>query len=306
MRVWWLLACLAGCDQLLGLVSTGSSTADAPARDAPARDALVPDGFRLVVPPDGGTTCPAPIDLSSWTFAPTPVPAPAASYALAVYSVMTETNMMVVGADANDVWHVYEWDLASTLTPIPALDQPVGTRYTSIGVNPTGDVAWLGLDGGSAGLYLAAAASGWTPQPVSLGALGAGAQVGSIGFYDGTARMVVAINPGGSDPHLAELSSPDGLSWTPVAGSFGAAFDGLFEGTNTPALTPDGCVVVFSGVTATFDFEVYVASRGSDGTFGAPIAFVAANSASPALSADRTTAWYVSTTSGDQLMQGHP
>lgn len=309
MRVCWLLAWLSGCGQLLDLIPVGSAGGDASDRDAVKHDALVPDGFRLVIPPDGGTTCPPSIDLSTWTFGPQTLPGQSVSpYQVAPYTATDGMHMFVSSADVDNAWHVYDWDLAANmLTELPALELASGSRYSSIGLTPTGDIAWLSVQGDGDGIYMATAVGGWSPQAISLGLLlGTDPQVGSIGFYDGTARMVVAINPGGSDPHLAELSSSDGVTWTRVASSFGTSFDGQWAGVNAPALTPDGCTLVFNGVSASLQAGVYVASRGSDGTFGPPVAFISSSSASPAISADRTLAWYVQILNGYQLFEGHP
>jgi hypothetical protein len=293
---------LAGCNAVFGLHRT--EPYDAPV-SPPSPDAPV-----LVIPPDGATDCgSATIDFASWTFDPVAVP-PETIFAMSTYDDGGAERALFTGTDGGGgqpTYHVYDWDFAGTPTTIPNLDAPPGAPLTALGLSPDGDTVWLVQTMVADGVYYATRASSWTEQRADLGLSQPDPEPGAVGFYDGTIRMVAAVNPNAGSPRLVELSSTDGLHWTQVPASLGSAFEG-FAGVHTPSLSPDACVLLFAAATAQFQFNIYAAFRDATGVFGAPVQIAAQLSslASPVLSTDRTSIWFTSFASSEQLFRGHP
>jgi hypothetical protein len=294
------LLSLAACDAVFGLHQTETKLVDAP----PPLDAFV-----VLTPPDGASACSGtPIDFTTWTFDAVATPSSLGVLGMTLYSVpggqrVLFTAQAPVGSGA--FFSVYDWDFVGTPAEITNLRAPPSTTLSALGGSPDGNALWL-VEGGTE--RYATRSSGWTQQLASLGLSDPAPDPGAIGFHDGTARMVVASNAGAT-PQLVEVSSPDGLSWTPIAGGIPASGSGFFAFHN-PALTPDACTLVFGGTTTGEVFNLYVAYRDSSDAFGAPVQIVtgAISSAyAPVLSADLANLWFISfSTSPSTLYHGHP
>lgn len=163
---------------------------------------------------------------------------------------------------------------------------------TSVG----GDNLWLGRRSAnlapSAGLYFATrTGENWTTTRADLGLIVLQLELGSVGFYGGSARMVVALSPAPGDRlRLVELSTLDGITWSRLDTL--ALSDGATVVELDPALSADGCFVMFRRGA-----KLFAAARGVDGNFNLPSAVVAGGGGNldqtPAVSPDATRVWLI-------------
>lgn len=299
-----IVVVLCGCNRLFDLSSVSPQQQQSDAAPALAADAFASDALVLLMPPDGGMTCGPQLDFTHWTY--DTVASPSLSIqALALYPMGPGDAAMFAGQDTliDDAFHVFDWDLSGTPVPITPLDPMMG-EYTSLGLSPDANILWLSEATVDEGTYLATRASSWARQRIDFGLSDPDPQVGAVGYYNGTARMVVAVNPGQTGVHLIELSSRDGVTWSVVPGTFDTTFE-PFIGVNTPSLTADGCTLVFSGVTPEYQFYLWVAYRNDDETFAPPVQIEVPGQVvgALALSTDQTSLWFIA---DGNLMRGHP
>jgi hypothetical protein len=248
------------------------------------------DDLRLLKPPlDTPASCPPPPDFSTWTIAPR------------VYPGINNTVIHPTFLSDQDVVFSYqevmfEGDLDASPTKLAGLDDMTGARLAGAAAAPGGDVFWYtryaNLGGGS--YYAVRDGEQWSPHVADFSVTAYSVEPGSAGFYGSEVRMVVAVQRKSEDPfELAELSSPDGTSWTELGPlNFGtAALDSPFL---DPMLSVDGCVLLFGRGTV----GIEVALRGADGTFGQPMPFPGAaadtDAAQPAIAPDETLVWWES------------
>jgi len=246
----------AACNQIFGLDD------EAALRDA----APPPDAFRLVTPPPGPTTCP-PLDLTTFTFAPTGLLAPANEWAS--FSPFRDAGTLRGFASTSSVPQVFELDLAGGATELPMLAAPNGATITNIHPTPDGSVLWFRQGVIGEGPFYATRADGFQKVPADFGILDATAVApGGFAFHDGHARMVVYVSDAMQKDLFFELESDDGLTWRrldtikfPAPASEVGRFD--------PSLDFDGCVLLFTSRT-TLEHRLFAVARDVNGEFTAP------------------------------------
>jgi hypothetical protein len=242
-----LAICATGCNGLLGLD---------PTREIDA----APDAPRVLTPTSVTPPCPSPAAFETWQTQSAGV-APRLG-GIAFYGAPTGDRAIVSRAD-NDRWHMYDTDLMADYVRIASLTpENPAVALGSVGLSPDGEVLWFAETGD---VVLATRASGWTRQTADLGFTGSPIQPGNVGYYANTARMVIAVQTGGTLPRLVELSSTDGLHWEALTTI-------LFQppGFNlaSPALSADGCVLFFVATDAMSGRNSpRVSYRDTDGTF---------------------------------------
>src|SRR5262249_30165374 len=135
-------------------------------------------------------------------------------------------------------WLIDEWDLDPAHAPMPAIVPPPFAALGEIGLDPTGNVVWY-LQG--TGVVWATRANDWADTGhADLGFPQSIVKPGSVGFYDGTARMAVVVETSTSAPRLVELSSPDGLRWDPLP-----TIQFTLPGSPAaPSLSTDACLLL--------------------------------------------------------------
>jgi hypothetical protein len=237
MRSWWLV--LAGCNGILGLDPTHEI-------DAP------PDAPRLLTPTSTTPPCPAPIAFDTWH--EDPAGGVAQLNGIALYRAAAGDRAMVTRLDA-DGWRIYDTDLAADYVPIESLHPAGDPAPNTVGVSPGGDVVWF--QEGTSILY-GARDSGWTRQLAQLGYEGS---PGSVGYYAGTARMVIGVEGPGVSAFV-EVSSTDGVHWAPLDTLHAA----LPSSLQAPTLSRDGCVLLFIGRPGATN-QPFVAFREANGAF---------------------------------------
>jgi hypothetical protein len=271
-----LAVALCGCNAVFGVRDT--VLADA----APAPDA----DLRLLDPSASATSCGAPLDFSSATFTlksaqPTPE-------GLGTRAVAASYHLVYNGIDATAFAALYEWDQVGppiARIPLGQTANPVG-----LGLSPGGEVVWYADAGG----VFYARTSDWTPQVATLPAIGTYVVPGQVGYYGGTARMVVATDVG-----LRELSSPDGLQWTVLDT---IKFANSYAGA--PALSADGCILTFAQGIGTS--QIFIVYRDATGSFTAapallPVPAGTTNAYQPTLTSDLSALWFVAADSTGML-----
>jgi len=290
-RAFAAVVLLSGCNQVFGLTATelidAADTIDAP---------------RLFVPPDGGTSCPPAPDFEAWIYAPKTL---VGSSSEVVHPSFLADDRVVFTSERKELYEsmvdggarlVDELELAlidiSWPSAAPGADLIWFIRVSEMAGVPQPDVGFY---------YAHRNSTGWTAHRADLGISGYQVQVGAVGFYAGTARMVVGVTPTMNDRmRLVELSSSDGIAWTsldsfPFSTGDVADFD--------PSLSADGCLAFYTRSGA-----VQLAVRGGDGRFGAPTALVAAAGGAAfvtqgALDPSRTRLWLKR---GTTLVEGRP
>lgn len=276
-----------GCNEVFGLTAT---TLD---------DSAIPiDAPRLLVPPDGSTTCPPPPNLDAWTFSPV------STFAT---EVVHPTFLAADRVAYTAAGQLYESSLAGDARPIAELELSL-VDIVWPAAAPGADLVWflrvpeMAVPVPDVGLFYAHRdVNGWIAHRADLGVTGYQLQAGSVGFFAGSARMVVGLTPTmGDRMRLVELSSLDGLSWTRLDSfPFSNGADTDFD----PALSADGCLVLHvrgGGIHAAF--------RQSDGTFSVPQRLIGANDTStftsqPAIDPSGTRLWVKR---GAVLVEGRP
>jgi hypothetical protein len=300
MRVRWAVALgLCSCNQILGVEHTHAR---------PPVDAQVFDAPPLLVPPDGGASCATPVDFTGWVhedYAPADQISAIAFFANGQLFARPGTDAL--GTPNVGVW---ESDLGGTPSHLAPLDTPGSGNIPSLGVTPDGNFVWLQQSGVGAGVYVASRASAWTKQVTGLGLINVDVAPGSVGYYDGTARMVVSVLTSmESSPRLVEVASHDGLVWQPLDT---ITFAGPALGERAPTLSADGCVLVFQGEPVGFQYTLYAAYRDASGAFSTatmiatPSTFEAF---APSLAVDLQTLWYLATEPGFanlRYVRAHP
>jgi hypothetical protein len=236
---------LGGCNWAFGIDNT-----------QPSDGALGEGAVRLLAPPPGPTTCGAAPDIDRWTWA---------NHAIAgTAGVIHPTFLTADRVLFMNQGRFYEAGLEGDVQL--ALDPGSGTTLFSPAAAPGGDVVWFARSttgiGGSGIYYMVRDGGTWSEQAADLGLVAYQIETGAAGFYNGTVRMVVGYQETNGVPmHLVEISSPDGLHWTreadPAWPDIAQAYD--------PALTNDGCVLMFAG-----QLGLYVTARDVDGHFPEP------------------------------------
>lgn len=283
--------------RLLALVTATGCEVLFPRLDVPRSDAAVdgqpppPTDGGVLQPPVSGDTCTDPIPaFETFTFASTTVPfmGPGVVEELGFYrssgalrAIMTTGDRMFDVADDG------------TAVVLAGLDPPPAASMSGLHVTYDGVALWFVQDGVGAGVYLATAADGWVRRRADLGFPNAERiEPGAVGYFASSARMVVSVADVGEPPVLHELSSLDGEHWSEVP-SITFATSGL--GDRHPALSPDGCYVLYTASNGTS--EIRVAARKADGTFGTPQKINAISMASsapghPVLTPDQDALWF--------------
>jgi hypothetical protein len=142
--------------------------------------------------------------------------------------------------------------------------------------------------------------AGWVATKLDFGITALQMFVANVGFHNGTARMIVTLEPtAGSGLRLVELESLDGVHWTPLATlpfSTGMEFD------IHPTIAADGCFVLFRHMTG----ELMVAARGADGSFLAPEPIAPLmGTFGPAINPLGNRLWAIKA-DGRTIIDGHP
>lgn len=269
---------LTGCNSILGLSPTQ----------------IDPDARLLLVPPDGTTPCGPPPDFNSWHYAPRTVGPTAV-----IHPTFLTSDRIVYAYQGR----MFESGLDGGAVELTALELYPGEGLAGASAAPGGDLMWFSrLDGTAAGNYLATRdASGWHQQRADFGIVAFQVQPGSLGFYAGDARMVVAIQQTRDvRARLFELSSHDGMTWTRLDTlSFSDGSVSMFD----PALSVDGCFVLYSVYGDAND--LYVAGRGPDGVFLPPVHLDhAPNGFQPAIDPTSRRLWF--NEYGGPLMEATP
>ena len=252
----------------------------------------------LLVPPDGNGVCGAPIAFDSWTYAtraaagfPQPIEHP----------TFLASDRIVFASNG----HLFDWDTVHAPAPIASLDLPDSSMLTSPSAGPGGHVFWFARTGGSsAGLYAAVESAGdWIAMRAELGSDALELEPGTAAFHAGGIRMVILARQQAGNDGLVELVSQDGITWTQLAL---IEWPGLGQAFGDPALTPDGCQLLLSALSANGGPEIEVANRQPDGTFAPPV-LAAPNGAldvsGPTLDPTRSKLWFVE---NGQIVQGTP
>jgi hypothetical protein len=268
---------LAGCDRVFGLTPPPGDDAQATPRDG------------LVFPPDGAATCPPRPVIESWEFTSVPPPAavPTPPTAFAFYP--TPQGLGVLLLAGNRLWDARPGEPAS---PIASLDPPGMTFLGAPRMSPDGAALWFVQSGATPGQFRAAAAAGWVKQRADLGFVDArDIEPGSVGYHAGEARMVVAVRDANTSPRLHELASPDGLTWSALDT---IGFDASGLGDRNPALSPDGCFLIYVGSQGSATLRIV--GRDPDGVFRTPITIPTPGVTSPSFPVLPPTAdalWFV-------------
>jgi hypothetical protein len=253
MRVWWLV--LAGCNSILGLEPTTEVVFDAPAETMP-----------LLFPPSGPTTCGAPIAFDAWL--PEGMPMDGGVFGgLTLYRDQSG-NRAMFSRVADSKWRIFDWDLDPSHPPSEVIVPPPASVFGGVGLDPTSNVLWYqqGSD-----VMWATRASGWTVKGhAEFGFAPSVVTPGNVGFYNGTARMVVTVQDTvAALPRLVELSTMDGLQWDATDA---IAFDvPVSRYPIAPSLSYDGCFLLFVA-----NDSLYVAFRDGEGRFAGPLVMVPA------------------------------
>lgn len=295
-----VLIAAAGCDRVFGLDLPPPSDANAAVGDGgSARDGLV-------FPPDGSTACGPRPAFEAWQFAPatlvTDLPGGVIQQ-FAFHRAGAELRAIVIHDNV-----FYDIAPGGTSTRIAALDPPQYTTATSPRMSADGEVLWFGQSGVASGVFRASRASGWAKHRADLGFVDAEAiEPGSVGFYAGEARMVISVRNVGGSPTLHELSSADGITWTPLD-TIRFAASGL--GDRNPYLSPDGCFLLYTAAPGSA--ELRVAERDPDGTFAAAVKLAAPSTLTsspsfPVMTPDADSLWFAFVSgSVVELYRGQP
>jgi hypothetical protein len=275
-----LLVTLTSCNSILGLGPTQ----------------IAPDARLLLVPPDGTTTCGPPPDFNSWHYAPHAV----GSLSVVLHPTFLTPDRIVFGYQG----HLFESGVDGGAVEMTSLELYPGEGLAAPAAAPGGDLFWFWrLDGTGAGMYYATRdASGWHQQRADFGLIANQLQPGSVGFYGGTARMVVAVQlTKNSRGQLVEMSSADGVTWTRLDTlPFSDGSTSMYD----PALSADGCFVLYS-VYGNDTNDLYAAGRGADGVFLPPVHLdQAPNGFQPAIDPTLKRLWFNET--GGPLTEATP
>lgn len=282
---------LAGCQLVFPLRE--------PLPDQPG-DGPSPDAFRPLLPPDGSTTCGSTPDFDTWTYA---------TFALSDFTGLIE-NPTFTASDRvlfSSEGRLYETPLAGPPSELTELMLADGTSIRFPGSTPDGQMIWfirsaVGTTPPSVGPYYAIRTDdGFVATKTDFGIVSRQLIPSNVGFYSGTARMIVSIEPNlGDRLILVELETLDGLTWTRLDTL--PFSDGSAVGDLDATIAADGCFVVFRRT----DAKTYVASRDSNGVFGMPVEIQAlAGSFEPALDPSGLHLWSVDS-SRKQIVDGTP
>lgn len=293
---------LAGCNSIFGLQ-------DVILVDSPPPSEAGVDAPRLVVPPDGSTTCGALPSFSGWideAATITPVIAGREISGLAFYERAGAQRAFVTRTDASGSLGIWDNDLAGTEVRLASLGPPNGGSVSAPSPTPDGEHLWFRQDLFAPGTYYGSRVDGWQKQESTLGFVDVQiARPSPVGFYDGTARMIVQTQDASRNAFV-EVSSPDGTTWTELD-----TFKLTLPGSPIPLsayLSPDGCVAVVSVWAGAF-YKLYIAGRDATGAFsGAPTEIdVSAHGccpSRPAMTTDLGSLWFIAT--NNQLVRRHP
>jgi len=154
--------------------------------------------------------------------------------------------------------------------------------------------------------YYGSRVDGWQKQESTLGFVDVQiARPSPVGFYDGTARMIVQTQDASRNAFV-EVSSPDGTTWTELD-----TFKLTLPGSPIPLsayLSPDGCVAVVRRLGRRL-LQALHRGRDATGAFsGAPTEIdVSAHGccpSRPAMTTDLGSLWFIAT--NNQLVRRHP
>ena len=299
---WLVLCLLAGCNWAFGLRET--NLVDSP----PLSEA----GFRLVVPPDGATTCGALPSFGSWTSEVStslPVVAGRTITGMAFYETGGAQHVFLTKLDtvAGASLGVWDNDLAGTEVRLESLGPPPSGSVRAPSPTPDGEHLWFRQEAVATGTYYGSRTDGWQKQLTTLGLIDAtGAAPSPVGFYNGTARMIVLVQYVSAPPGFVEISSADGLTWMQLE-----TFKLALPGSPMPIgayLSPDGCVVIVNVQAGVF-YHFYAAVRDASGSFtGAPTEIDATGYGCcptyPAMTTDLASFWFEG--SNGQIVKKHP
>lgn len=288
-----LLACLSACNLIF------------PLRDderlpdgATPPDVVQPDS--LLNPPDGSAPCgPAPaFEMYRYQVAePFALVPPVEQFGF----FRDNDEVRAIATAGESMFEV----AAGVATQLP-ITAPENTTILSPRTAYDGAVVWFQQSGQVSGTFFADRASGWVKQPANLGFVDDGAiEPGSAAFYAGTVRMVVSVRPAGPGPTtLREISSPDGITWTALDT---IQFTSSALGDRNPALSADGCFLLFIGSQGTN--ELRFSPRDPDGTFKLLMKLGVPSTAPsfPVLTPDAKELWFTSIVGADiTLFRGTP
>jgi hypothetical protein len=291
--VWWssvVVLLTTGCNVIFPVQGPDSS-----------QDAATPvpvDAERPLVPPDGATSCGPPPSFASWVYRERELDP--------ITDIKTPTFTGPDRVMFSDGTRLFEMQVdATSAAEVDALTLIDGSKVQFPGSAPSGDMIWFNRSSAnnapSVGNYYARRdGAGWVATKLDFGITALQMFVANVGFHNGTARMIVTLEPtAGSGLRLVELESLDGVHWTPLATlpfSTGMEFD------IHPTIAADGCFVLFRHMTG----ELMVAARGADGSFLAPEPIAPLmGTFGPAINPLGNRLWAIKA-DGRTIIDGHP
>jgi hypothetical protein len=221
-------------------------------------------GGRLVIPPDGATSCQPPPAFEQFVFAPTQLPAITGTSGdqpshVKLFAAADGVHALISPFSFVGLWEGRLGD--ATAHPIADLGGNFPPFY---GVLPDGAAFWY-EDQSTQHPFVALAAGGdtWTLQRTELGFPDAFLTLPSgPAYHDGTVRMIADLHETRDTRRWVEISSSDGVSWNELA-----TFQLPVEAATLIdlSLSPDGCFLLF--VQLAGGQQVAVSPRDPDGRF---------------------------------------
>jgi hypothetical protein len=206
--------------------------------------------------------------------------------------------------DAAGSLGIWENDLGGNERRLASLGPPPGGQLAAPAPTRDGAHLWFRQEAFAPGTYLASRADGWQKQLVTFGFIDVlTARPSPVGYYNGTARMVVQVQDASSG-RFVEIESVDGLAWTQLD-TYKLAVTGLPLGAY---LSPDGCLLVVNVQAGAF-YELHAVMRDAGGDFRGPTTKLDTGSfgccpSSPAMPTDLSSLWFASSAGG--LVQMRP
>jgi hypothetical protein len=298
VRLAWVIL-LCGCNQFFELTPAALRDGDNGGGDDGGGGGNV--DARPIIPADGTTSCSAPPDFESWTYAPQTIPFGQQISSFGLYR-STSDHMIVVPLDGSGIWDV---ELSGEAQQLPGLVPPAGKSISSVATSPDGAGVWFKIESAT---YVALRATGFTRQQTELGLPNAyEALPAAVAYYAGELRMIARVRDASSSPTTyVELSSTDGVTWTR-----GATLPFGGSGYYAAALSADGCILTFSLQDSGSTVGPYRSLRGVNGTFDTPVkltkaAAIGSTIFNPQVSPNRMSMWFTAIGASSPLYRGAP